>query len=83
MLNLWYLIKNNRAVQTLIGLGLSFMAALALIKKGESINQAKVDEEIRKRDSATRERRDKANEKINSSDSSVNDWLRDNNRFRD
>ena len=83
MLNLWYLIKNNRAVQALIGLGLSFMAALALIKKGESINQANVNEEIRKRDEATRERRDKTNEKINSSDSYVDDWLRNSDRFRD
>jgi hypothetical protein len=83
MLVWWKIIKNSKFAQGLIGIGIALLTALALIKKGESINQAKVDEEARKRDVATRERRDKANEKINSSSSSVTDWLHKRDRFRD
>ena len=82
MLMLWQMIKNSKLYQGLIAFGIFLLGALALIKKGESINQSKVDNEIRKRNEATRERRDKTNEKINSSDSYVNDWLRKRDRFR-
>lgn len=83
MLKLLNLIKGSRLYQGLIAFGVFLLGALALIKKGESINQAKVDREARKRDEATRERVRKANEKIDSSSSHGADWLRDNNRFRD
>lgn len=76
-------IKNSKIYQGLIAFGIFLLGALALIRKGESINQSKVDEQARKRDKATQERRDKTNEKINSSDTYVNDWLRSNDRFRD
>lgn len=79
----WQVIKNSRLVQALIGFGIFLLGALALIKKGEQINQSKVDEEARKRDQATRQKRDKVNEKINSSDTYVTDWLRKHDRFRD
>ena len=80
---LWQMIKNSKIVQGLIGFGVFLLGALTLINKGKKINQARVDEQARKRDEATRERRDRANEKINSSDSSVNDWLHKHDRFRD
>jgi hypothetical protein len=77
------LIKNSKIVQALIAFGVFLLGALALIKKGEKINQANVNEEARKRDEATRQKRDKVNEKINSSDTYVTDWLRKHDRFRD
>ena len=83
MLMKWQMIKNSKLYQGMIAFGIFLLGALALIKKGESINQSKVNNEIRKRNEATRERRDKTHEKINSSDSYVNDWLRKRDRFRD
>jgi hypothetical protein len=80
---IWQMIKESKFVQALITFGIFLLGAFALIKKGESINQAKVKEEAVKRDEATEKRIRKANEKINSSNSSVTDWLHRNNRFRD
>ena len=81
-MSLWLLIKNSKVVQGLIAFGVFLLGALALIKKGESINQTKVDKEALEKDQATRKRNDDANEKISSSPTFVTDWLRDNNRFR-
>jgi hypothetical protein len=82
-MSLWLLIKNSKIVQGIIGFGIFLLGAFALIRKGESINQTKVDKEALERDKATREKVDKLNEKINSSDSFGADWVRDNKRFRD
>lgn len=84
MIKILTLIKSSRVYQGLVAFVIFILSVLALIKKGEKINQAKVEEERRKRDEATRQRRDKANEKINSYDpSDVDDWLRKRDRFRD
>jgi hypothetical protein len=83
MMKLLHLLKTSRLYQALVAFVLLSLSVLGLLKKGGRINQAKVEEERRKRDEATRKRRDEVNEKINSSDSFVDDWLRDHNRFRD
>jgi hypothetical protein len=80
---LWTKLKQSKVWPYLVAFGVFLLGALALIKKGENINQEKVEKEALLRDQATRKRNDDANEKISSSPTFVTDWLRANNRFRD
>ena len=65
------------------GVVLSIVIGWGLIRHGEDRANEYNEKQQRDREQATRTRGREANEKINSSDSTVTDWLHGTNRFRD
>jgi hypothetical protein len=85
MIKLLLWIKNTPVYVWIAGTLLSLLVIWGEIRnrQGKKEIEDKVKQEQQARESATRERGRKADEKINSSDTFITDWLRSNNRFRD
>lgn len=80
LLKLW---KNKKLLKALGALFLVAALAFSLIHYGENRAEQRIQDEITKSETVTREKVRGANEDIRSSDDFIIEWLRDNNRFRD
>ena len=80
---MWTWLVNTKAIRYLV-YALGVIATVLFIRKSGSDSQelSQIKQE-QKKEEATREKVKKANEKINSDPTFINDWLRKNRKFRD